>query len=202
MASADWYTEIHGRLLAGDPTASAELVDRLIDPLSEQLGKRYAKLSVPELLADAVADALIGYIRNPIQFDGKKRGLFGFLLMSADGDLKNALAKLKRRNQKEISLDDVEVDRLGGNNAIDDSSLVAMESQKVAERLDNIFKDKCDRKLVSLIILGVRSTAEFVEILDLHDLSIQEQRRAVKRHKDRIIKRLKRFGKVIDKTNT
>jgi RNA polymerase sigma-70 factor, ECF subfamily len=201
MVSGDWYTEIHARLLSGDPTAPAELVNRVLDPLSGQLNKKYSKLVVPELITDAVVDALVSYIKNPTQFDQKKRGLFGFLVMSADGDFKNALEKLKRRSRKEISLDDVEVDRLGGNNAVDDSSLITVESRKVAKRLDNIFKDQRDRKLVNLIIAGVRSTADFAKILDLHDLSVQEQRREVKRHKDRIIKRLKRFGEDIDGPN-
>src|SRR5438132_7157882 len=122
-------------------------------------------------------------MKNPAQVDEKKRGLVGYLLMSAEGDLKNALAKGKREKSKEISLDDVEVELIEGNKPIDESHPRLIVSQKMRGQLNQIFKNDRDRKLVRLVLDGARATADFVEVLRLQNISTQEQRREVKRHK-------------------
>jgi RNA polymerase sigma-70 factor (ECF subfamily) len=95
-------------------------------------------------------------------------------------------------------LDDVEVESISGNITVDKPNSRSMISERTLKDLDKIFDNHRDRKLVELIVDGVRSTADFIDILGLHSLSIKEQRREVKRHKDRIILRLKRYGKSID----
>jgi RNA polymerase sigma-70 factor (ECF subfamily) len=46
---------------------------------------------------------------------------------------------------------------------------------------------------------GERKTEAFAKVLEIESKSPEEQRREVKRHKDRIQKRLERYGKAIDK---
>ena len=151
-------------------------------------------------MIDSVVEALMSYVKRPTQFDPEKRGLRGFLTMAADGDLLNALAKRKRRREKEVLLPDVEVEALRGKKNIDGQD---PESQLDAKRMRwevaGLFEDPKDRDVVELILDGERSTEAFVEILRLDGLPIEEQRREVKRHKDRIKKRLERYGKSIRK---
>src|SRR6266545_349485 len=136
------YDQIHARLLAGDPTAPAELVESIRSPLFEGLRRKYPKLANSELLLDAVTDSLMSYIKRPEQFDPAKRGLLGFLVMAADGDLLNALAKQTRRQRKEVPLEDVELDAIAGKRAAGDADLVAaLDAQKTREDLDRLFKN-------------------------------------------------------------
>jgi len=191
-----WQREIHERLVAGEVTAPAELVETLLDPLIGRLTRKYTKLPDPDLLTDAVTDALMSYIKRPDQFDFGKRTLLGFLVMAAEGDLLNALAKVKRRRAKEISLDDVELEVVVGNNNIEEGNPEeGTERNQVRHELPHLFKDPKDQKAVELMLAGERTTAAFAQVFDLQHLPPDQQRREVKRHKDRIKKRLERYGK-------
>jgi DNA-directed RNA polymerase specialized sigma24 family protein len=196
-----WQRQIHERLLAGDVTAPAELAEGLIEPLLQRLTKKYPQLHDSDLLYDAVTDALMSYIKRPAQFNPNKRSLIGFLFMAAEGDLLNALAKEKRRRQKEISLDDVELGLAAGNSEIEEGiSEKEPEREKLRQALPRLFRDPRDLVMVELMISGERTTEAFVKILEIRHLPMDQQRREVKRHKDRLKKRLERYGKATRKT--
>jgi RNA polymerase sigma-70 factor, ECF subfamily len=195
-----WQREIHERLLAGDVTAPAELVEALLERLLHRLTKKYPKLGDPDLLCDAVTDALMSYIKRPAQFDPAKRTLMGFLVMAAEGDLRNALAKAKRRRQKEIPLKDVELKVAAGNSELEEeNSDTELEREKLRQALPVIFEDPKDLAMVELMMFGERTTGAFAEVLKLQHLPAEQQRREVKRHKDRLKKRLERYGKATHK---
>ena len=196
MPMDKWQREIHERLLAEDVTAPAELAESLLEPLTHRLTKKYPKLRDPDLLCDAVSDALMSYIKRPAQFDPAKRTLIGFLVMAAEGDLRNALAKAKRRRQKEILLENVELWGAAGNNEIEaGNSEPEPEREKLRQALPMIFEDPKDLAMVELMMSGERATEAFAEVLKLQHLPLEQQRREVKRHKDRLKKRLERYGK-------
>jgi RNA polymerase sigma-70 factor, ECF subfamily len=192
----NWQREIHERLLAEDVTAPAELAEALLEPLLQRLARKYPQLPDPALLYDAVTDALMSYIRRPAQFDPARRGLIGFLVMAADGDLRNALAKEKRRRQKETSLEVVELGVVAGNNKVEEGNSEAeTEREKLRQALPRLFVNPQDLMVVEMMMSGERTTAAFVEVLQLRHLPVEQQRREVKRHKDRLKKRLERYGK-------
>jgi RNA polymerase sigma-70 factor (ECF subfamily) len=196
-----WQSKIHERLLAEDVTASAELAEALLEPLLHHLAKKYPKLRDPDILYDAVTDALMSYIKRPAQFDPTKRSLIGFLFMAAEGDLRNAIAKEKRRRHKEIPLENVELEVVVGNTEVEaENSETEPERDQLRQALPQIFKDPKDLMMVELIISGERTTEAFVEVLKLQHLPLEQQRREVKRHKDRLKKRLERYGKATHKT--
>ncbi len=195
MPTEAWYREIHERLMAEDPTAPAEFAEAMLEPLIQRLRRKYPHLKGSELLIDAASDALMNYVKRPKQFDPTKRGLFGYLDMSAVGDLRNAEAKQQRRLKKEILLEDVEVDDLGGKEDLEGENLVPeFEHRGMLREIEMLFDDPKDRQLAGLILVGERSTESFVKILGLQSTPVDEQRRTVKRHKDRIKKRLERYG--------
>ena len=194
MRGDDWFREIHKRLLEGDPVAPAELAEEIWAPLLQRLKKRHPRLALTEFLNDSVSDALISYIKRPGQFDPAKRGLFGFLVMAAEGDLRNALAKVKRRQRGEIPLESVELELADGKKA--DEGLTASEAAATANRrLERLFKDPADRAAVRLMADGERSVAAFARIWRLEALSANAQKGEVKRRKDRIKKVLERHKK-------
>ncbi len=191
MLDDAWYTDIHKRLCEGDLTAFAELAEEVMESLVEKLSHKYPNLRDPDLPTEVVADALMDYSKRPEQFDPTQRGLFGFLVMAAEGDLKNALAKIARRQKKEIQLEFVEVDERGGNTRTGELE-EKIDSERMQDALDALFDDPKDRAVVKLIIEGERATEVFAQVLELEALPEDEQRTEVKRNKDRIKKRLQR----------
>jgi len=195
MASEEWYRKVHERLLARDPVASMELAEAAWEPLVEELEKRHPRLRNSDFLRDSASDALINYIKQPSQFDPQKRGLFGFLIMAAEGDLRNALAKATRRKRVEIPVEDVELPTAGGKRESEPASLGAqLDAQRIRGRIEAIFKDPRDREAVELIVDGERSTKIFAKVWGLGGLPAKEQASEVKRHKDRVKKMFQRHG--------
>jgi RNA polymerase sigma-70 factor (ECF subfamily) len=195
MPSEEWYRQIHGRLLAGDPVASTELAEAAWKPLVEKLEKTHPLLKHSDFLRDAASDALISYIKHPTQFDPGKRGLFGFLVMAAEGDLRNALAKTIRRKRREIPLADVELASAGGKERVEAPGTdVRLEAERLRGKIRELFKDPRDREALELLIDGERSTRAFARVWGLEGLPTKEQAREVKRHKDRVKKMLQRYG--------
>jgi RNA polymerase sigma-70 factor (ECF subfamily) len=195
MTSEDWYRAIHERLHAADPVAPAELAEAVWEPLVMELEKRHPRLTASDFLRDAVTDALISYIKLPAQFDPAKRGLFGFLVMAAEGDLRNALAKTTRRKQRELSIEDVELTGGGGKERLEAPGLdTRIDFQRMRGRIGELFKDPRDTEAVNLLMEGERATEAFAKVWGLERLPAKDQARQVKRHKDRIKKMLDRHG--------
>lgn len=195
MAGEDWYRQIHERLLAGDPVAPGEFAEAVWKRLVKELEMKYPRLPDRDLLRDAASDALLSYLKRPAQFDPTKRGLFGFLVMAAEGDLRNALAKTARRTRNEVSLEDVELSDTSGKEKWEGPGAQArIEAQRIRRGIGTLFKDPEDREAVELLIEGERSTAAFAKLWGLEGLPAKDQAREVKRHKDRIKKTLQRHG--------
>jgi RNA polymerase sigma-70 factor (ECF subfamily) len=200
--------EIHARLVAGDPTAPACLADAYLIPLVAQLETAYPHLQDEHLLDDAAVDALFNYAQRPGSFDPAKMDLFRYLLMSARGDLNNALDKEKRRQARESPFAFVE-ESAGARNTFpedtgspaDDLDLLQelrlRSVQELWEPVQDELPDPIDRRILELMLEGEKRTVVFAEILGLEDLDPKQQEKAVKRHKDRIKGRLKRLGKKI-----
>jgi RNA polymerase sigma factor (sigma-70 family) len=198
MASDEWYQQIHERMLEGDPTAPSELTEEVLGPVLEKIRKKFPRLSDPDAAVDAVHDSLISYLKRPSQFDPKKGRLLGFLVMAAERDLRNSLAKTKRRDKKETASENVEVLIPDGNEEAEEEGLVAwLDAQDMRQAIDELFDNPTDRALVTLILDGERSTEAFSEILGFQELPIEKQRVEVKLHKDRIKKKLQRYGESI-----
>src|SRR5262245_28620182 len=110
----EWCRRIHERLLAGDPTATAELAETVGETVFEKLQMNHPGWD-PELVRDAAWDAIRAYMAKPSAFDPSQRGLLGYLVMSAEGDARNAVAKVRRRRRREELVDPVELAAVGGN---------------------------------------------------------------------------------------
>src|SRR5438067_685697 len=84
---------LHEALIAGDETAPARIVETYLDTLVKRLRANNPAVwwRDPMLIEAAAADALFNYIQRPMSYDPRRRSLGGYLLMSAQGDLRNAL---------------------------------------------------------------------------------------------------------------
>jgi RNA polymerase sigma-70 factor (ECF subfamily) len=203
--------KIHKSLLDRDPTAPASVAETYLDYMIRTLRLKFRECTDDTLIQDAATDAILNYIQHPETFKPGQSKLSTYLIMSARGDLLNALGKDKRRkDREEFMASPVELPTLPGNNIQEDDkadllSGIPSESDNrgmgaLNEMAEELFPDPVDREVLRLITEGERSTAAFAKVLGITNMREQEQKETVKRHKDRIKKRLERLGKRL-KTN-
>jgi hypothetical protein len=192
--------ELHRRLLAADPVAPADIALAYLMPVIAALKVKYPFTDY-NLLSDSATEAFLNYVVRPSSFDPARRGLFGYLKMSAEGDLKNALAKQKLEQARLVSLESfVELSGSFRNNPIEEEFIdrqaakerILTWQDRQAVDLEQAANSELDRQLLELLMEGERRTQAYARILEIEHLSFAQQRQIVKRHKDRLRVRLKR----------
>jgi hypothetical protein len=191
--------DLHRRLLNGDPVAPAVLARTYLGPVVQRLGATSPGVGDDTLIQDAATDALLNYAERPSQFQPARSRLFPYLVMAARGDLRNALAKQRRRQRRETLHDRVE-DLPLVRNLVQESSgpspatRETVSLEEVRRAVEAVISDPTDRRVVQLMLNGERRTEAFAKVLGIAHLANPQQRHIVKQHKDRLKKRLERLG--------
>lgn len=205
MAHAEQFEEqLHRRLLARDPIASEEVAQHFLEKVRSHLRFRAQAHGVTDgdLINDAAVDAVFDYIRRPEKFTSEKSSLRTYLNMAAERDLINAVQKDRRRRRGENLSADVELTLLRGNKESDigqirrefaDSLVSRFEEAQPAKIIQRV-RPGHDQQLVKMMMEGERRTSAYAKLLKITDLPVDEQRRIVKQHKDRLKQQLKRMG--------
>ena len=102
------------------------------------------------------------------------------------------MVKERRRKKRERRDFSVELREVVGNKYMGADE---GQSRQVTDALAELFEDPVDRELAALMIDGERCTEKFAALLGITDLPASQQRKTVKRHKDRIMKILQRRGR-------
>jgi hypothetical protein len=150
-------------------------------------------------------DALMQFRSEVVKYDSQKLSLFAYLRMAARGDMLNLIDKHRRRDGRLVDLESTTV-----LNAVPDTG--GLEShfeldlwlqdrtdlprQELYDRLAGEL-ETADKEILTLILDGVRATADYAAVMGIEHLDEAEQKLEVKRAKDRILKKLRRFGKSI-----
>jgi RNA polymerase sigma-70 factor (ECF subfamily) len=178
--------ELHAALLKYDSLAWDEVASAFLSPLTRYLLDRNPHVD-PHLCHDAADRALCDYLKKPAIYDSLERPLGSFLQMSAGRDLKNALKQEGRhfRNRGDFI---VELPSDSGNEEETDGP--AWDDPRLQQCLAEL--NEADRAAIELMRDGERSTPAFAAIWGCSHLTAEEQKRAVKQHKDRLLKWLRR----------
>jgi hypothetical protein len=213
---SDFYAKLyslHQQLIAGDPTLVAQIAGLVYTPLSDELRREFPEHAFPRvddhMIMEGTADALLEYGRTPAQADAHTgAGVFGFLSLRAKSRLLNQMRRVRTRESAEgryvlglgpkkaelgnvvehvgrrgEHIKEAEERRLGAvHRDSDDSEERASRQQEVLSAVSN----ERDRLILEMILGGVRETASFAAVLGISKLAIDEQRKIVKQHKDRI----------------
>lgn len=159
------------------------------------------------MIDDAAVDAILNYAERPSQFDPAKSSLLGYLTLSARGDLLNALEAQKSRWTHEESLENVDfadfdrkIKSMSNESAMlaDDIAVDNLAARRLLSQLRAAADTPRDLAILQLMINGEKRTEIFAQALGLTELSLQAQKSSVKRHKDRLKKRLQRLEIVRD----
>jgi RNA polymerase sigma factor (sigma-70 family) len=192
--------EFHQRLLArNDPLIWDQHATWLYTILVQDLRRRVHQGTDPALVETAVGEAFLNYCAKPERYNPQLISLRSFLLMEAEHDLRNALARERRRKQYQVSLaslyeTDEEKDIIDESQDLD----AQIQSEELREYILSAFADPVDRSIVELILDRVRSLEPYVNLLGLDGLPRSEQAKQVKRRKDRIKWHLRRIGEQFD----
>jgi RNA polymerase sigma-70 factor (ECF subfamily) len=187
---------LHDRLLRGDRQASEELSRLLLVPLVEEIHHRL-RATDEQLITDGAVDAVLDYCADPQKFNtGKGVPLDRFLANAAWRNVQNLLTAETRRKQRERKAGskkreaDVALDPVARNIRREELRQLDEKEAAMFAALD----DPKDKEILRLKLDGVRDTASFARVLKITHLPIAEQREEVRRHKDRIIRFLRRKG--------
>lgn len=181
-------------LKSGDDLALVRLCDDYYDKVYTSLCRFYATMhrEEPTLLADVVTDTFLKFSRNPWSYKPEKLSLERFLLMDAEGDLKNEWSKRKRQSKKwgnhvELS------ENIGNREETPLENMIQKEQATVLDKLlEELFPVEPDFGLAQLMLAGERRTEEYARLLQIEHLDLEQQRREVKRTKDRLDKVIRR----------
>jgi len=179
---------LHHALLGGSRTASEEIATALMKPLTVELCRSFEALD-QGLVSDGVTDAILEYVTNPRSFDDT-RGvpLDRFLRKNAWRNIANIVRGEVRRQRREqtaatmVSL--VELHPAVGNDLQDELARRIAQHQRELTALPGDIEKQIQRLRHS----GERRTGEFAKVLGIAHLPAADQRREVKRAKDRIDK--------------
>jgi RNA polymerase sigma-70 factor (ECF subfamily) len=183
--------DLYRRALKRDPVILADLFEALAEKIIKFVMN---DLKCSEDTADnAVFDALTDYVEQPERYDPQKGRLLTYLTQAAKYQAKDRLkseAATARREQEFGRV--VELWRRTPKEEMEN----AVEASRVMEQLRKrgLLKDE-DMAAFELIMKGERSTERLAQALGLGALPLEQMRREVKRHRDRLMKILERFGK-------
>jgi hypothetical protein len=195
--AAERLLAVHKRLLAGDPVAPAELAYLTIAPLAEALRISSRGLRDESMAHEAATDAVLDLAKSPQSYTPGRSGVWSFLEMAAGRNLANLLLKERRQRGKISRFADVALHD-PARKKVQDSVLTSLAETEATGALGQKLNAKvasmspADAFVINLMSDGVRATAEYARVLGIADRPKDEQKRAVKRVKDRLLKRLKR----------
>jgi DNA-directed RNA polymerase specialized sigma24 family protein len=192
------------RLVAGDTTAREKLVQLTFDPLIEVLRFRKEYVRDPDIIHDAVVDAIMDLLRSPQSYQATQSSLWSFLEMAARRNLADRRLSERRRYRRIARFrKNVALSSLASNKNRDKGGLVGVlvdrETSKALWRrvicvIDSMSPTEVE--VFKLMISGVRATSEYTRVLGMDVVAPGEQAVAVKRVKDRVRKRLRRLLRI------
>lgn len=200
MKATSQELELHHAIKNRDDIALPRLFDEYVEKVVKSLEIKYRSVSKrdKDLIVMAVNDAFLDYYFNPDRFNPQLSGLLGFLKMASRSDLINLLKKEENRNMKNDFLEDVELQEKFRNSIIKsyssaDTTILSDEiMEAVRHILEKYFSTETDIALALMILSKERETEHYVEVLEIGELTLDEQRAEVKKQKDRIKKVLER----------
>jgi hypothetical protein len=198
---------LHARLLADDPVAPSDLAMAYFEPLTVWLEALYPRLH-PHECATAAGEAIMALIKNPQSYKPERQhreSLLNYLRMSARGRLSNLLRAERRHSKRRADLEAVALSPVMGKYLWDEDAdparIVERQEEESAVPALPALPDSLratlspvEIEMLRLMDSKERRTIVFARLLGIADQPVAEQRRDVKRAKDRLHKRRQRAG--------
>lgn len=155
-----------------------------------------------EACDEAVIHAVYQYRDFPEKYNPEKgKSLYRYLVMAAEGDYRHEYDKEMRQTGRWDALDSVDMFDDGSEQDqyerqiptdVNIEALIEEGESRVWAEIRYHLPDPRDQLCTYYMLESVRDTSAYVAIYDLHHLPPNEQDHVVKKHKDRIKKKLSR----------
>ena len=201
-----WQDQQHKRILQLDAIAFAEICEVALPHLVSFLQSRFPQYDA-HLHETVSIDCLLGFQSKPKQYDPHLLSLFAYLRMAVRRDMLNAVDKKQRRERRLLDIDDPNIQsHLPEQDGVEDTFKLDewlqqhtdLSRQEIFQALEHELSP-LDQQILLLMLDGVRETDQYVVIMGISNLDTASQRREVKRTKDRLTKKIRRFGKQVGK---
>ncbi len=187
---AEEIEALFARFIRGDLVAQSDFIAAVLEPLAEHLA-RYRRDADDHACLSAAEDAVLALIRTPQLYDPARGRLLSFLRMAAERDLQNALVREQRQRGRREPGESVELLPDERNTPAEGAAdLPGFDDPALAVEIASF--SEMERRVLDLMRQGERRTSAFAAVLKIADLDPDEQARAVKREKDKLVLRLKR----------
>ena len=176
--------QLHARLLGGDDAAAEEICYLMHSMLTVHVRRRL-QTTDPHEICTAVSDALLTYLRNPVQFN-PCRGALDSWLMTVALNRARDIRRRARRQGREVT------------SGIDLSQLISAElvasarESQPADRVLALARDVRERAFLQCRLAGSPMAVQ-AAALGVAESPPAEQRRVVYRAIERIVKRARRL---------
>ncbi len=199
-----WQDELYQKLENNNPVAFAELCQQALPHLVSFLQAQYPQQEQHNFETVSI-DTLLKFRTTLEKYHPEKMSLFAYLRMDARGDMLNLIDKNRRIDQRLVDVDAPslslpQLESVESHFALDEwlQEHTELSRQELLEKLEAKLSHD-EQQILLLMLDGVRSTKNYAAILNITEQDESVQRKEVKRAKDRLIKKLRRFGKEIGK---
>lgn len=186
------------RLLLGQasPVITGRIAEIFLPELLRRLPRIFPTVTDQHLIASCAEDALLEYLERPEKFDPARGSLLTYLRLLARSRLLNELGRKTAAGRQEVvAVEEAEtVYEVAGVAEWDEAVRLSEQEteQQIAAKLLPIVTDQIDRRVLNLMLEGVRETGAYAAVLGITEQPMTEQQRIVKQHKDRIRKLVRR----------
>lgn len=184
---------LHDRLRGGDGMAVAPLAEVLLPGLARRLRRRFPGTD-EHLLAEAAEDAFLNYVRRPARFEpGRGVALDQYLFQAACRDVVDRLRSDARRRVREVEYARRLPHEEGPTGA--EAFEIRHDREVLLSRLadSGVVVGEAEQRALRLLLNGEHSPEAWVPVLRLAGQPSEEGRGGVKRLRDRLLKRLRRW---------
>ena len=187
--------ELHQRLLDGDPLAYRDVFSMYMDRLAKKLKDLGYDVDVAR---DAALDAVEAYREKPERYDPRKVHVFTYIMAVARHKAMDRWRSLYAQGEREKKQGDVELLRRTPKDSMEQMETYVRVRQLVDLLEEEGMLNEQDRAVLRLFLIEEKSTEEVAKVLRLPPMSKEDRQREAKRHRDRLMKLLERFGKKED----
>jgi RNA polymerase sigma-70 factor (ECF subfamily) len=186
---------LHQRLLEGDPLAYGEVFAMYMERLATKLERIGYDVDVAR---DAALEAVLAYRAKPERYDPRKVHLFTYIMGVAKHKAVDRWRSIQAEGQREKKQGDVELLRRTPKDSMEQMETYVRVRQLVDLLEEGGLLDERDQAVLRLFLIEEKSTDEVAKVLRLPPMSKEDRQREAKRHRDRLMKLLERFGKKED----
>jgi RNA polymerase sigma-70 factor (ECF subfamily) len=186
---------LHERAIRRDPVVPADVFQTFMERIAAILVRRM-RCDV-DTARNSAMKVLFDYLERPGRYDPGKGRLFAYLMQAARYrvlDHQRSARSEAQRNRDFTRA--VEQRSRTPKEELENRVEARLIMRRLVER--GYLKNERDQEALLLILQGESATEELAKALGLPPMPLEELRREVKRHRDRLMKLLERFGRKED----